>query len=115
MAKQDIIHVNTVPSTLTLNFRYEDSKIFTGTSAFTGAKTITLEQDSSADGFILNLEVTTSATLTFPSSFVAESTESRWTPLNNELTLTGSGTYTITCIWDGSNWKLRASSNGGFA
>lgn len=113
MAKQDIIHVNTVPSTLTINFRYEDSKVFTGTASFTGAKTIALEQDSAADGFILNVNVTTSAILTFPTSFVAETTETRFSA--NALTLTGTGTYTVTAIYDGSNWKLKASADGGFA
>jgi len=113
MAKQDIIYVNTVPSTLTLNFRYEDIKVFTGTAAFTGAKTVALEQDATADGFILNLSVTTSAVLTFPSNFVAETTETRWAA--GDLTLTGTGTYTVTAIYDGSNWKLKASTDGGFA
>lgn len=115
MAKQDIIYVNTVPSTLTLNFGYLDSKIFTGTAAFTGSKTVALTQDSAADGFILNVSVTTSAELTFPSSFVAETTESRWNSGTNVLTLTGTGTYSITAIYDGSNWKLKASADGGFA
>ena len=115
MAKQDIIYVNTVPSTLTLNFRYESDKIFTGTAAFTGAKIIALEQDAAADGFILNLSVTTSSTLTFPTSFVAETTETRWNSGTNVLTLTGTGTYSIVAIYDGTNWKLRASADGGFA
>lgn len=113
MAKSDIIYVNTVPSTLTLNFAYEEDKIFTGTAAFTGAKTIALTQDANADGFILNLEITTSAVLTFPADFVAETTETRFA--SNDLTLTGSGTYAITAIYDGSNWKLKASADGGFA
>lgn len=115
MAKQDIIFVNTVPSTLTLNFRYEDSKVFTGTAAFTGAKIVALEQDAAADGFILNVSITTSATLTFPTAFVAETTETRWNSGTNVLTLTGTGTYTVTAIYDGSNWKLKASADGGFA
>jgi len=115
MAKQDIIYVNTVPSTLRLNFAYQDTKVFTGSLAFTGAKTIVLEQDAAADGFIFNVSITTSSTLTFPSSFVAETTESRWNSSTNVLTLTGTGTYSITAIYDGSNWKLKASADGGFA
>lgn len=107
------VYVNTVPSTITLDFERGNDKNFRGTAAFTGAKTLALRNEAEADGFIFHFEVTTSAVITFPTNFVAETTESRFA--SNDLTLTGSGTYIIAAIYDGASWKLKATADGGFA
>lgn len=109
-----IRYVNTVPSTLTLDFERTEDYNFRGTAAFTGAKTVALRNESEADGFILTVSVTTSAVLTFPSSFYADTGESRWNTGTKELTLTGTGDYTIAVMYDGAKWKIKASADGGF-
>lgn len=107
------VYVNTVPATLTLDFERGNDKNFRGTAAFTGAKTLELRSEADADAFIFHFEITTSAVITCPSNFVAETTENRFA--SNDLTLTGSGTYSIVAIYDGANWKLKATTDGGFA
>lgn len=108
------VYVNTVPSTITLDFERGNDKNFRGTAAFTGAKTLALRNEADADAFVFNCQVTTSAVITCPSDFVAETTESRWNSGSKALTLTGSGTYVIACLHDGANWKIKASADGGF-
>lgn len=107
--------VNTSPSTITLDFNQMESKTFVGNTAFTGSKTIAFKNDTYADSFMLDLPVTTSCALTFPSSCVAATTESRWNNGSKVLTLTGSGTYTIVGVFNGTTWKLKASADGEFA
>jgi len=112
MTERHYIYVNTVPSTLTLDFDREHSPTFIGTAAFTGAKTIALANDTNSEGLLIKLAVTTSAAITFPSNFLADTGESRWAA--KVLTLTGTGTYTIVAVFDGTNYLLRASADGGF-
>jgi|SRR6478736_682199 len=112
MADRHYIYVNTIPSTLTLDFYRAAEQTFVGTAAFTGAKTVALANEVNAEGFILKIAVTTSATITFPTAFLADTGESRWA--SKILTLTGTGTYTIVSIYDGTNWLLKASADGGF-
>jgi hypothetical protein len=106
-----ITYINTVPSTFTLNFDREDSKNFTGTAAFTGAKTIAIENDGNADGFLFTFNVTTSCVLTFPSNWRMDSTESRFAA--NALTLTGTGLYNVVGVYSGANWLVKATPDGG--
>lgn len=112
--EREIVTVNT-SGTITLDFARNTERVFLGNAAITGAKTIAIQNDGSAEAFLLTLSVTTSAVLTFPSTFQAETTETRWNSGTKELTLTGTGSYSIGAYYDGANWKLKASADGGYA
>lgn len=112
--EREIVTVNT-SGTITLDFDRQVERLFRGNTAVSGAKTIQVSNDTNAEAFLLTLSVTTSAVLTFPSSFQAETTESRWNSGSKALTLTGTGSYSIGAYYDGANWKLKASADGGFA
>lgn len=104
--------VNTSGGTITLDFASGVQIVFTGSASFTGAKTIALSNATNALVFTFNFQVTGSgAALTFPSGF--KSSDSRFSSLI--LTLTGSGYYEVTCVFDSVNsiWKLKAEIDGG--
>jgi len=107
------VFIDTVQSTFTLDFDQLQDRQFIGTAAFTGSKTIALKNDGNAMGLILDISVTTSCALTFPNSFTAETTETRFA--SKVLTLTGTGNYTIVALFNGTTWRLKASADGGFA
>lgn len=108
-----IITINT-SGTITLDFDRDTDRFFRGNAAITGAKTVEVRNNTNAEGFLLSLDVTTSTVLTFPSNFKGESTESRWVTGSKALTLTGTGTYIIGGVYDGTSWNIKASTNGGY-
>lgn len=109
---QSRITVNTTPSSIELDFGQLEDRMFVGSAAINGAKTITLKNDANAASMVLLVNVTTSATITFPAAFKAESSESRYAA--DVLTLTGTGQYGVVALFDGTNWLLKATPDGGY-
>lgn len=110
-----IKYVNTVPPTLTLDFERDVDGNFRGTAAFTGSKTVRLINNPEAEVFTFTVPVTASCALTFPSNFEFESSETRWNGSTNVLTLTGTGTYIVGALFDGTTWRAKATADGGHA
>jgi hypothetical protein len=105
---------STAGATITLDFSNFEQGLFIGSAAFTGAKAIAVSNASNAVVFNLHLQVTTSAVITLPASFMMNSNDDRWNQVTKELTLTGSGLYEFSGTFDGTNWKFKATPDGGY-
>lgn len=103
------ITVNTAQSTIALDFAQSKNKMFVGNAVFSGAKTISFAQDTNALSMVIELSVTTSASITFPASVI--STDTRLS--SNVLTLTGTALYEISGNFDGTSWHVNVSADGG--
>jgi len=112
----DALQITSSGATHTLNFASKRERIFYGDASFTGSKTIALSNDSNAKVFNYHVTITTSAAITMPSSFSMDTNESRWSSGTKILTLTGSGDYLISGVYDlfSSEWRINASANGGY-
>jgi len=73
---------------------------------------------TTTDGDLFGQNVATTAnssdvlTLTFPDSFTFATDETRWTEADEELVLTGEGSYVIKADFNGSVWKATATADG---
>jgi hypothetical protein len=101
--------------TFVWDFANKKQRQFIGDLAFTGAKTVALDNTTNAKVFDSHIQITTSATLTLPSNFEFDNTETRWDSSTKVLTLTGTGRYEITGTYGPvtGKWKVKATPNGG--
>jgi hypothetical protein len=102
----------TTGSTITLDFNTKIQRIFLlGTIA--SSKTIAISNSSAALVFLIRLNVTGALSFTFPSTFRAQTAETRWTNGTKILLLTGATAtpFEISCTWDGTFWALKASTD----
>lgn len=110
--------VDTSGSPIVLDFTGTVEKMFIGSAPFSGAKVISLTNTGSAKVFSLQLETdVANTTLTLPSSFVMDKTDTRFNTASQVLTLAAVGKYELGGLWDSVNneWKFKCSPNGGYA
>lgn len=95
---------------LSLDFASLKQKIFVGSAAITGNKNISLANSATALVFSLHVQVTGTRSLTFPASFVCQTTESRWNNGTKVLTITDSN-IEIAATFDGTLWKMKVTDD----
>jgi hypothetical protein len=104
----------TTGGTITLDCESRKQLIAVGSASFSGSKTIALSNNTNAKVVAFLFQLSGSGTLTMPSTFVMDTGESRWNTGTKVLTLTGAGYYEISCTWDGTRWRVKASADGGY-
>lgn len=103
--------LGTGSGTLDLNFGGNYIMVFRGQTSFATAKNITLSFTSNALKFDFSFEISNvAATLTFPSGFMGDTSDTRWdSSLHRWTSDLAIGVFKVIGTFDGINWLLEFS------
>lgn len=99
--------LSTAGGALDLNFGDQWIMFFRGQSSFSTAKNVTLSNTSNAYKFDFSFTIgSVSATLTFPSGFIGDTSDTRWDSALHKWTSDATGKFRVTGTFDGIDWFL---------
>jgi hypothetical protein len=97
--------LGTGSGTLDLNFGNQWIMFFRGQTSFSTAKNVSLSFDSNAYKFDFSFTIgSISATLTFPSNFIGDTSDTRWDTSLHKWTSDATGKFRVTGTFDGIDW-----------
>jgi hypothetical protein len=99
--------LGTGSGTLDLNFGGAWIMFFRGQTSFSTAKSITLSNDSNGYKFDFSFTIgSVAATLTFPSDFIGDTSDTRWNTALHRWTSDATGKFRVTGTFDGLEWFI---------